>query len=543
MPIDGVLRKYDWTLSRGYLSPDGYNKSGIFVNGQFPGPTIEANWGDWIEVTVHNNIIGDDAEGTAIHWHGLTQRNTQEFDGVPSITQCPIAPGATFTYRFQADLYGTTFWHSHYSAQWTAGVHGAFIIHGPKHVPYDEDLGPILVGDYYHKDYFTVLEAAASDSPDFDVYVPSSDNSLINGKANYNCSMASDNATCHSNAGLAKFRFRQGKSHRLRLINGGAAALVHFSIDNHRLQVIAHDMTPLVPYEVDYVTLGAGQRTDVVVQAVGASDSAYWMRSTISMNCSAARTQQGMGIVLYDSAPEEALPQSERSPAATAADEKSFLCQNVRYKTPSPDPLRLTTPLISTPPASIPSTTITVNVTLATNDTGHHVWLLNNVTQWANYNRPLLGLASAENYTGLLDPVWNVYDLGSNKTIRIVMNTDYQSAHPMHLHGHQFAVLSEGLGPFNGSIDPAMLANPPRRDVHMMPRYGHLVIQFEADNPGAWSYHCHIAWHSAMGYTVNILERPDEIRGGRIADALKHTCSAWDAYTQQHVVDQIDSGI
>jgi len=36
------------------------------VNGQIPGPTIEANWGDWVEVTVTNNIPD---EGTSIHWY------------------------------------------------------------------------------------------------------------------------------------------------------------------------------------------------------------------------------------------------------------------------------------------------------------------------------------------------------------------------------------------------------------------------------------------------------------------------------------------
>jgi FtsP/CotA-like multicopper oxidase with cupredoxin domain len=45
----------------------------MVVNGAYPGPTIEANWGDWIEVTVYNKLKTD---GTAIHWHGLLQQNT-----------------------------------------------------------------------------------------------------------------------------------------------------------------------------------------------------------------------------------------------------------------------------------------------------------------------------------------------------------------------------------------------------------------------------------------------------------------------------------
>ena len=29
--------------------------------------------------------------GTGIHWHGIRQNHTVQNDGVPSITQCPIA--------------------------------------------------------------------------------------------------------------------------------------------------------------------------------------------------------------------------------------------------------------------------------------------------------------------------------------------------------------------------------------------------------------------------------------------------------------------
>lgn len=31
------------------MAPDGYKKDVLLVNGQFPGPLIEANWGDNIE--------------------------------------------------------------------------------------------------------------------------------------------------------------------------------------------------------------------------------------------------------------------------------------------------------------------------------------------------------------------------------------------------------------------------------------------------------------------------------------------------------------
>ena len=125
--MTGVVRSYDFTIQRGYKSPDGVNKSVILINGQFPGPMIEANWGDTIQVTVHNNI---DNEGTSLHWHGILQKGTPWFDGVPSVQQCPIAPGKSFTYTFNAEIYGTTWYHSHYSAQYADGLLGPLIIYG-----------------------------------------------------------------------------------------------------------------------------------------------------------------------------------------------------------------------------------------------------------------------------------------------------------------------------------------------------------------------------------------------------------------------------
>jgi FtsP/CotA-like multicopper oxidase with cupredoxin domain len=117
-PNTGVIRSYDFTISRGSIAPDGYQKDVILVINQYPGPAIEANWGDVIQVTVHNQITGPE-EGTSLHWHGLPQKETPWYDGVPAVQQCPIAPGKSFTYQFRASLYGTTWYHSHYSAQYS----------------------------------------------------------------------------------------------------------------------------------------------------------------------------------------------------------------------------------------------------------------------------------------------------------------------------------------------------------------------------------------------------------------------------------------
>ena len=260
-----------------------------------------------IEVTVHNNI-SNPPEGTAMHWHGLRQRKTPWYDGVPSVGQCPIAPGSSFTYRFQADAYGTTWYHSHYSAQYAGGLLGPLIIHGPKHAEYDYDLGPIMLGDYHHEDYFSIVQQVVSVTDDFKKYVPTSDNNLINGRMPYNCSQVTDGHKCISNAPMSKFRFQSGKTYRLRVINGGAAALQRFSIDGHRLQVIANDFTPIQPYETDVISLGVGQRSDVLVKAIGGPIDSYWMRATLAGNCTRSTTLFGKGVVLYEDAPRNSTP-------------------------------------------------------------------------------------------------------------------------------------------------------------------------------------------------------------------------------------------
>lgn len=53
------------------------------------------------------------AESTSVHWHGQHQRLHPYMDGVPHVTQCPIPPGNTFRYEFEAENPGTQFWHSH----------------------------------------------------------------------------------------------------------------------------------------------------------------------------------------------------------------------------------------------------------------------------------------------------------------------------------------------------------------------------------------------------------------------------------------------
>lgn len=106
--------------------------------------------------------------------------------------------------------------------------------------------------------------------------------------------------------------------------------------------------------------------------------------------------------------------------------------------------------------------------------------------------------------------------LGADEPTRvdIVINNLDDGAHPFHLHGHSFYVLSsyrdEGRGGW-GSYNPHSGEQPPnglnldfplRKDTVSVPRRGHVVLALVADNPGIWMLHCHMLVHMARGMAM-----------------------------------------
>ncbi|CAD0098650.1 unnamed protein product [Aureobasidium mustum] len=161
------------TISNGTVSPDGVERSALLVNGVTPGPVIRANWGDWIVVHVQNNLKD---QGTGIHFHGIRQNQTNPMDGVASITECPIAPGDSFVYKWRATQYGTSWYHSHYSLQQWDGVYGGIIIDGPSSMESDVDAGMVFLTDWGHQTVSSLLSKAESSPEPVKL-----ENGLING--------------------------------------------------------------------------------------------------------------------------------------------------------------------------------------------------------------------------------------------------------------------------------------------------------------------------------------------------------------------------
>ena len=80
------------------ISADGENRMVIVINGTLPGPPIVVYEHQTLIIHVKNMLLSD---VTTLHWHGLHQKGTPFMDGVGWISQCPIAAGQTFTYKFK----------------------------------------------------------------------------------------------------------------------------------------------------------------------------------------------------------------------------------------------------------------------------------------------------------------------------------------------------------------------------------------------------------------------------------------------------------
>jgi len=301
---------YEFEITNTTISPDGIERLGLLVNGQMPGPTIRASWGDTVVVTVKNSMQNN---GTSIHFHGVRQLNNNMNDGVPSITQCPIAPGESMTYTWVAENYGTSWYHSHFALQTWEGVFGPIVIEGPYSASFDSDLGTFMLQDWTHATVDSMYDLAQNATP-----IPGSttgatfggpqtmDNGLINGMNTWSNNAANTTVGSRLEAGT----FTSGQSYSLRIVNVAIQSTFAFSIDGHSLTVISSDFVPIVPYKTDVLFINIGQRYQVIVNANQPSDN-YWMRADNQQSCTnMIQNRDVKAIIRYSDAPTGVNPTS-----------------------------------------------------------------------------------------------------------------------------------------------------------------------------------------------------------------------------------------
>jgi hypothetical protein len=108
----------DWEVSPGKVV------QAWAYNGTVPGPRIDVEVGDTVELQITNDL----PVGTDIHWHGIDVPFDQ--DGVAPITQDLVMPGETYTYRFTTteDAVGMYHAHAHGDIAVPNGLFGSFYV-------------------------------------------------------------------------------------------------------------------------------------------------------------------------------------------------------------------------------------------------------------------------------------------------------------------------------------------------------------------------------------------------------------------------------
>ncbi|KAH7096436.1 laccase [Auriculariales sp. MPI-PUGE-AT-0066] len=501
-PRTGKTVTYYFDIKNVTVAPDGRPRMGLAINGKIPAPTIVANWGDRIVVHVKNSMQHN---GTSIHWHGIRQLRNFLNDGVNGVTECPTAPQDTRTYSFIAEQYGTTWFHSHYSAQWGDGVVGTLQINGPATEEYDIDLGPVMLSEWFaFQTAFQKAYAAERTGP------PVPDNFIVNG-INVNPSNTTQGKRF-------QLKFVPGKKHRIRFVNTSVDTFFRVSLDGHNMTVIQTDFVPIKSFQAETIGIAIGQRYDVIITA-NQNKSNYWLRTLPQAACG-RNTNDGLGVanayVSYQGAP-NALP-------TTTPHAFTDSCTDDTSKAVPYVPVQIDS---SAYPGNNTELDVSAPFRVAQPDgTNVFRWNIGNkLPEGMNiqFENPSVKIL-AQNQT--LPASYNSYFIdGANSTAYWVIVNQSPIAHPIHLHLHDFNVISQGPGALDETT-PLNWVNPPRRDVAMLPGNGHLFIAFKADNPGIALMHCHIAWHVAEGLSLQLVERKDEIFGYTKLDAaFNRTCT------------------
>jgi FtsP/CotA-like multicopper oxidase with cupredoxin domain len=97
---------------------------------------------------------------------------------------------------------------------------------------------------------------------------------------------------------------------------------------------------------------------------------------------------------------------------------------------------------------------------------------------------------------GKVFPEMPMFTVRAGDLVRVRIDNDTSSIHPMHLHGHHVLVLSRDGKPTSGSpwwVDTLNVLPGERYEV-----------AFRADNPGIWMDHCHNLQHAADGFVLHL---------------------------------------
>ncbi|KAM5582676.1 hypothetical protein ABKV19_002884 [Rosa sericea] len=498
------------------------------VNGEYPGPTIRAREGDTLVV----HVLNQSPYNLTIHWHGIFQLLSAWADGPAYVTQCPILPGQSYTYRFKIiGQEGTLWWHAHVS--WLrATVYGALIIHPrstrsyPFPKPYQDV--PIMLGEWWNANVVDVENQglATGGAPN------NSDAYTINGLPGdfYNCSQ---NQTY-------KLNVVRGNTYMLRIINAALNNQLFFGIAKHNMTVVAVDASYTKPYVTEVVVVAPGQTTDVLITANQPVGSYYMAATPYASSTIPFPNTTTRGVLVYNGSKSSSAPLMPALPnprdTATAhkfssnltglaggpqwvpvplqVDEHMFVTIGVNLDQCS-EGVTCQGPLNNRLSASMNNESFQLPTTLSMLQASFYNVSGIYTTDFPD-NPPVEFDYTNKNISLDLDLIFapkstKVKKLKYNSTVEIVLqNTAFIAIenHPIHIHGFNFHVLAQGFGNYHPINDSKKfnLVNPQLRNTIGVPVGGWAVIRFQANNPGVWMVHCHLdvhlPWGLAMAFEV-----------------------------------------
>ncbi len=553
-----VLSGTDIALTVAHLTRtiDGTRSHAIGINGTSPAPLIRLKQGQQVRLSVTNSLD----EETSIHWHGLLV--PFQMDGVPGISFPGIPARTTFTYDFPVVQAGTYWYHSHSGLQEQMGHYGPIVIdpEGPdpivsdrEHVIVLSDHSPLhphaifrrlkLQGGYFNYQKQTLGGLLAGrdqsagerrmwggmrmDPTDVSDVTGATYTYLVNGHG------PADNWTA---------LFTPGERVRLRIINASAMTNFNVRIPGLKMTVVQADGQNVRPVAVDEFQIAVAETYDVIVEPAApvahtlvaeAWDRSGMARATLTPRIGmvaavpalrrrplATMKDMGMGdMAAMDHGAmggmagmdHGAMPGMDK-PAQTPAGEAPMPAMSHSMRDFANAPGLPKTPTVQTV-APMPMDR-TGEPPQGLSDTGHTVLVYRDLV--ALERNPGLRAPTRQlqiHLTGNMERYMWAFDgvklnevkapipFRQGERVRVTLVNDTMMAHPIHLHGHFFELVT-------GHGDHA----PRKHTINVAPG-GTATFDLTADAVGDWAFHCHMLYHMHAGMMQVVTVRPDDEAG------------------------------
>ena len=504
-------------IGKGSWLIDGKAAHAVTINGTVPGPLLRLRQGQNLRLTVVNELD----EETSLHWHGLLV--PFQMDGVPGVSFPGIPARSSFTYEFPITQAGTYWYHSHSGLQELMGQYAPIVIEpaGP-----DANAAPrdhvVMLSDHsfihpakilrklkvdpghYNRQQQTLAGLIAGkeqplgqrlawarmrmDPTDISDVTGAVLSYLVNGHG------AGDNWT-----GL----FISGERVRLRFINAAAMTVFDVRIPGLSLSVVAADGQDVRPVAVEEFQISPGETYDVIVSPAG--DQAYSIIAEAVDRSGMARATLAprAGMVA-------AVPALRERPLLTMKDMGMDMPGMTMKGMTMRDGARA--PQVKLGPGVEMINPMPMDRTgepgLGLDHVGHTVLTYRDLV--ARETNPDTRAPTREievHLTGNMDRyMWSMdgqtmqeahepLPMRSGERVRVTLINDTMMAHPIHLHGHIFELVT-GHGDHS----------PRKHTVNVLPG-GRLSWDVTAI-PGDWPFHCHLFLHMAMGMMRIVQVRP-----------------------------------